>query len=86
MENWDASLDYLGLRELICRLGPVRALTGEKDAKRIGFHCGAGERDGLLKTDKRIKEKTVVTVVHLGKVGNLPMWLAGRMLGDCAVF
>jgi hypothetical protein len=35
---------------------------------------GTPERcDGLLKTDKRIKEKTVVPVVHGGKVGNLPM-------------
>jgi hypothetical protein len=36
---------------------------------------------GIEEKDKRIKEKTVVPVVHAGKVDKLPKWLWTRNLG-----
>jgi hypothetical protein len=45
-----------------------------------------GRATGSRKKDRRLKEKTVVPVVHRGKVGKLPMWLPAGGLGDCGVF
>jgi hypothetical protein len=36
--------------------------------------CGEG-LTGNRKKDRSLKEKIVVPVVQVGKVGNLPMWL-----------
>jgi hypothetical protein len=42
--------------------------AGKADFSRLAGWC-----DGLLKKDRRLKEKIVVPVVALGKVGKLPM-------------
>ena len=62
----------LGLLRLLNIAAPDS--RGKRPEKTIYVHA-AVDATGSRKKDKRLKEKTVVTVVRVGKVGNLPMWL-----------
>ena len=58
------------------------AETGGAVAVNGGRKCATGRWE----KDKSLKEKTVVPVVQVGKVGNGAKWLVGRGFGLCAVF
>jgi hypothetical protein len=55
--------------------------------REVGLRCKVPKRrDGGMKKDRNIKEKTVIPVVVAGKVENLPKILMGRDLRVWPVF